>query len=231
VDAASFASLGATTYTFSLILAAFLLGLGAGSSAGAALARNVKNPRFALGVCQLLLTVTIGWAAYAMTSMLPYWPVSPGLALKPSYTFQIDLVRCLWSVLPAAVLWGASFPLALAAVGRDAKDPARLVGVTYAANTVGGIIGALFGSLLIIAWLGTQASQRILIGLAAISAIVALVPFASDAAEKGGRRFAEARVGIGGGGPCRSVDQVCSAGAAAARRLRALVRDAARQPE
>ena len=176
--------LGATTYTFSLILAAFLLGLGAGSSAGAALARNVKNPRFALGVCQLLLTVTIGWAAYAMTSMLPYWPVSPGLALKPSYTFQIDLVRCLWSVLPAAVLWGASFPLALAAVGRDAKDPARLVGVTYAANTVGGIIGALFGSLLIIAWLGTQASQRILIGLAAISAIVALVPFASDAAEK-----------------------------------------------
>jgi len=37
---------------------------------------------------------------------------------------------------------------------------------------------------LIIAWLGTQASQRILIGLAAISAIVALVPFASDAAEK-----------------------------------------------
>src|SRR4051812_15974455 len=47
--------LGATTYTFSLILAAFLIGLGAGSSAGAALARNVKNPRFALGVCQLLL--------------------------------------------------------------------------------------------------------------------------------------------------------------------------------
>jgi len=87
-------------------------------------------------------------------------------------------------VLPAAVLWGASFPLALAAVGRGAKDPARLVGVTYAANTVGGIIGALFGSLLIIAWLGTQMSQRILIALAAISAIVALVPMAKDAAEK-----------------------------------------------
>ena len=74
------------------------------------------------------------------------------------------------------MLWGASFPLALAAVGRDEKDPARLVGTVYAANTVGGIIGALFGSLLIIAWLGTQDAQRILIALAAISAIVALVP-------------------------------------------------------
>ncbi len=70
--------------------------------------------------------------------------------------FQIDLVRCLWAVLPAAILWGASFPLALAAVGRGEKDPARLVGTVYAANTIGGIIGALFGSLLIIAWLGTQ---------------------------------------------------------------------------
>jgi spermidine synthase len=191
--------LGATTYTFSLILAAFLIGLGLGSSAGAALARNVKNPRFALGICQLLLTVMIGWAAYSMTAMVPYWPVSPGLAIKPSYTFQMDLVRCLWTVLPAAVLWGASFPLALAAVGRGAKDPARLVGVTYAANTIGGIIGALFGSLLIIAWLGTRTSQRILIALAAISAIVALVPLAKDAAERaaaGSRRLGWAAAAI-----------------------------------
>ena len=69
-------------------------------------------------------------------------------------TFQIDLVRCLWTVLPAAILWGASFPLALAAAGRNEEDPARLVGTVYAANTIGGIVGALFGSLLIIAWLG-----------------------------------------------------------------------------
>src|SRR5262245_66264790 len=76
--------LGATTYTFSLILAAFLIGLGAGSTAGAAIARNSKNPRFALGVCQLLLTVTISWATYAMASQLPYSPASPGFANKPT---------------------------------------------------------------------------------------------------------------------------------------------------
>ena len=29
--------------------------------------------------------------------------------------FQLDLVRCFWVVLPGAILWGASFPLALAA--------------------------------------------------------------------------------------------------------------------
>ena len=35
---------------------------------------------------------------------------------SPWFNFQLDLVRCLWAVLPAAILWGASFPLALASV-------------------------------------------------------------------------------------------------------------------
>ena len=45
---------GATVYTFSLILAVFLAGLGIGSAAGAALGRRT-NPRVALGWCQMLL--------------------------------------------------------------------------------------------------------------------------------------------------------------------------------
>src|SRR5581483_2537771 len=43
--------LGATTYTFSLILAAFLIGLGIGSSVGSMMARTMRNPRVALGGC------------------------------------------------------------------------------------------------------------------------------------------------------------------------------------
>ena len=59
-------NLGATTYTFSLILAAFLTGLGLGSSTGAVLARTVVNPRSALGWCQLLLVAAIAWAAFGL---------------------------------------------------------------------------------------------------------------------------------------------------------------------
>jgi spermidine synthase len=174
--------LGATTYTFSLILAAFLVGLGIGSSVGSLLSRTLADPRAALGLCQLLLTGAIAWAAYSMERLLPYWPINPQLSSGPGPTFEIDLVRCVWTVLPAALLWGASFPLALAAVGRGEKDPGRLVGTVYAANTIGGIAGALVGSLLIIAWLGTQWAQRCLIAVAALSALIALVPFAGDPA-------------------------------------------------
>ena len=48
--------LGGTVYTFSIILAVFLVGLGLGSSVGSFLARKLARPRIALGVCQLLLT-------------------------------------------------------------------------------------------------------------------------------------------------------------------------------
>ena len=53
-----------------------------------------------------------------------------------------EFVRALWAVLPASILWGASFPLALAAVATDKEDPGLVVGGVYAANTVGAIIGS-----------------------------------------------------------------------------------------
>ena len=164
--------LGGTVYTFSLILAAFLTGLGLGSSFGAAVARTVRNPRTALGACQLLLVAALGWAAWSQTTALPNWPVNPALAPFSSATFQIDLVRALWVVLPGAFLWGMSFPLALAAIARKDQDPGRLVGTVYAANTVGAILGAVLASLVGIATLGTQGSQRVLMVLAAISALL-----------------------------------------------------------
>lgn len=47
---------------------------------------------------------------------LPYWPIDPWLSLSPWFDFQIDLLRTFAMTFPAAVLWGASFPLALAAL-------------------------------------------------------------------------------------------------------------------
>ena len=169
-------NLGGTVYTFSLILAAFLTGLGIGSAGGAYFAKTGRNPRAALGLCQLGIVLAIGWAAYWLTQGLPYWPINPWLSSAPRFTFQIDIFRSALVVLPGAILWGASFPLALAAIASREQDPGRLVGTVYAANTVGAIVGALFGSLLVIAWLGTQQAQRILIALAALSALIVLVP-------------------------------------------------------
>ena len=170
--------LSGTTYTFSIILAVFLIGIGLGSGAGAFIARRTTNPRRALGIAQLLLIAAIAWTSWNITTSLPVWPINPRLTPNPWIQFQIDLVRCLWAILPAACLWGASFPLALAAVASKGQDGGVVVGRVYAANTVGAIIGAVAVSLVFVGWIGTQNTERILIALAAVAALAALAPSA-----------------------------------------------------
>ena len=193
--------LGGTVYTFSLILAVFLIGLGIGSTFGAFLARRTASARVALGVCQWLLTAAIAWTAVMISESLPYWPIVPGLSPSPWYNFQLDLDRCLWAVLPPACLWGASFPLALAAVASRGQDPGRLVGGVYAANTIGAIAGALVFSLLLVPVIGTAGAERGLIGLAATAALVALMPLlwpAPGTVRTGGAAMLAAAVGVAG---------------------------------
>jgi len=185
---------GATTYTFSLILAVFLFGLGIGSSIGSSIAGRSSRPRLALGWCQMLLCAAMAWTSYMLTESLPYWPINPSIntsSAKIWYTFQLDFVRAMWAMLPGAILWGASFPLALASVAQGRRDPARLVGGVYAANTVGAILGAVGGSLLLTIWLGSQKSQQAMIIVSAISALLVLdAALVETDAKKGRMRLA-----------------------------------------
>ena len=172
--------LGATVYTFSLILASFLIGLGIGSSAGAWLSRKIARPRVALGWCQMLLAAAVASAGYLIATSLPYWSI-PSTQSSPWLRFSIDLVRCLCACLPAACLWGASFPLALAAAARHDEDPGNLAARVYAANTAGAILGALGFSVVLIPWIGTLGCQRLLIGLSGAAALIAIAPLRATA--------------------------------------------------
>src|SRR5277367_1040100 len=153
--------LGATVYTFSIILAVFLAGLGLGSGLASHLARQIKGPRVALGVCQTLL------------------------ARSAVFNFQVDFMRCMWAVFPAACLWGASFPFALAAAAERSEDSGTLAGRVYAVNTVGGVFGALAFSIILIPWIGTQNCQRLLIALATVSALIVFAPNSRSLGKRG----------------------------------------------
>jgi spermidine synthase len=169
-----------TTYTFSIILAVFLIGIGLGSGAGSYIARQTRHPRRALGITQALLIAAIAWTSWNITTQMPLWPVNPRLAPTPWSQFQIDFVRSIWAILPAACLWGASFPLALASVATRGQDGGVVVGRIYAANTVGAILGAIVTSLVLIAAIGTHRTEQLMVWLAALSAIVVLVPAVAD---------------------------------------------------
>jgi spermidine synthase len=90
--------------------------------------------------------------------------------------FQLDLARALWALAPAPFFWGASFPLAVAAVADEGQDPGALVGRLYAANTVGAILGAIGFGVVVVPWLGTQKAQQLLVAVAAYSTFLLAGP-------------------------------------------------------
>jgi spermidine synthase len=165
----------ATVYVFSLILAVFLTGLAIGSAAGSALLRKIR-PQAALGWCQILLAAGMCYTAYSIIYSLPYWQDDVLLTTNAWHMYQLDLKRCIWALLPATIFWGASFPLACAAVARPGDDSGRAAGGIYAANTLGGIVGALLVSLWTIPAFGSQATERGLVVAAVLSGLVAILP-------------------------------------------------------
>ena len=188
--------LGGTVYTFSIIAATFLTGLGLGSAAGAWIVRTSRRPGVALALCQLGVALSVAWAAALVSRAFPYWPIDPALAAGPWFNFQIDLVRAMLAVFPAACFWGASFPIALAAVAPRTSDPARLVAGLYAANTVGAVAGALAFSLVIIPGFGTQAAQQWLVWTACAATVTMALSSSGDAPLSFARRIGLAGAGL-----------------------------------
>jgi spermidine synthase len=162
-------TLGPTVYTFSIILAVFLIGLGLGSGVGSRFA--MKNPRRELAATQALLVIAIAWAGYMVAARLPYWNRDLSRNANQWMVFGADFLRCAAAILPASILWGASFPLALAAASSK-REPGRTVGEVYSANTLGAIVGAVAFSLYVIPAAGSQGAEIALVAIAGIAALI-----------------------------------------------------------
>ena len=173
---------GASVYTFSLILAVFLAGLGAGSLAGASLARRATAPTVMLGRIQVLLAVAIGAGGWMIVNALPLWQPThdflPWVRSTPSYAFTFDALRCAAALLPATFLWGASFPLMLAAPrlrsAQAADGLGQHVARINAINTTGALAGVLTFTLYGIPSLGSHGAQQLLVVLAALAGVLLL---------------------------------------------------------
>jgi spermidine synthase len=145
----------------------------------------------------LLLAAAVAWTAYAVARSLPHWSVRADAARSPWPGFGRDLLRCLFAIGPPTCLWGASFPLALAAVASTRKrDPGRVAGGVLGANTVGAIFGAVGFSMLIIPGAGTQGAQRLLVVLSAAAGLVAFAPDLRRSGSAAAPRRLRARVRV-----------------------------------
>jgi spermidine synthase len=157
------------SYSFSLMLSLFLLGLVLGALTLPVLERRVRDPVAALGWIQLAMGVWVAASLLWLPNMLV-----PGSASSFGGFLLRSALRAAPVVLPPTILSGMALPLAVRGYSAGLRRVGRDVGRVYALNTAGAIVGALAAGLLLLPSVGAPGSLAL---LAAINVVAGLVVF------------------------------------------------------
>jgi predicted membrane-bound spermidine synthase len=185
--------LGGTVYTFGIVLAVALLGIGMGSAFYARLPWFVGPGRGTLAATSILeaLFLLTPYILGDRIAILAIWARPAQGATFYSYVPGWLLVTAVVG-LPASLLAGVQFPVLIALLGRGGANVARQVGRAYAWNTVGAVAGAVAGGFGLMPALGATGCWKLaaaLLGACAVGSIV------QDGWRKGERTSALAILG------------------------------------
>lgn len=177
--------IGSSTYAFSIVVALFLLGLAAGSYL-------VSRKRGSKNLLRTVLTVELATAltlvlSIAITNQAPGFLWTTGLKLQINSWLGLMALQILvaaFVVLIPAMLMGMIMPLVLVWAGRarDEKESVRLVGRSYAVNTLGAIVGAWGAGFVLIPRISIRFTILFAASLCVVVAAMAYRPKRIDAA-------------------------------------------------
>jgi spermidine synthase len=167
---------GGTAFTFGLILAVALLGIGTGgvlySLAGAKRRPTLNGFAFTCALEALFVTIP-----FALGDRL----VILAMKLQPLGTLGFYgsvlgwFVLCSIIVLPAAIVAGIQFPMLLALLGRGRDGIGTQTGAAYAWNTAGAIAGSLAGGFGFIPIFTATGTWRLVALLLVVCAFLAAI--------------------------------------------------------
>jgi len=154
--------LGGSTYAFTIMLAAFLIGIAAGARLFARLARRWSPDRQGLALLQLA-TMGAGIAVLAAWRGMPYL-VFRLLGVSGESFLWLVVVQFLAAfliLLPPALLYGIGFPWLAALYAPDEEGVGGRVGRLYAINTAGAIAGSLLAGFLLLPRIGSYGALAV----------------------------------------------------------------------
>ncbi|HEX7081247.1 MAG TPA: fused MFS/spermidine synthase [Gammaproteobacteria bacterium] len=153
--------IGGSIYAFGTMLAAFLAGVAAGSGLAGRVSADRNRAAIGFAVAQAGIAV-LSIAVYAAMQALV--PESRSPAAFAGYAALV--------MLPATLLIGATFPLAVRVLARGPSEASAATGSIYAWSTVGAIAGAVLGGLFLIPGLGFEGTIRLAVGVNLLLALV-----------------------------------------------------------
>jgi len=150
---ALFTIYGTSVESVTVVVTAFMIGLGFGSLAGGAVSRREDWPLLAI-----FGLVELGIGAFGFLSMgLFRWV---GSVTSGAAGLEIALAALAVVVFPT-LLMGGTLPVLVAHAVRRSGNVGRSVGALYFVNTLGSAAGALAAAVFILAALGQSGSVRL----------------------------------------------------------------------
>lgn len=165
--------IGSSTYAFTIMLATFLFGIALGSVLVGRYLVHRKPGLGLLAVCQILIgALALGTAA--IFGLLPDAFVSLFGAVGENYPLFLmaNFLLCFLVMVPATLFMGASFPVASALVVENFGSSGQRIGLLYAGNTVGAILGAFLTGFVLLPKLGIQHTLILTVYLNLVSGLV-----------------------------------------------------------
>lgn len=156
--------IGPTTYSFTIVLTTFIIGLALGASLFGWMADRSKSP------LRLLLYLQF-CAAMAALIVSQFLGNSQFFFAKLIYVFQGDLMllssakaTILFLILLAPTLaLGATFPLVAKIYTQSIRHLGRSIGFAYAINTAGALLGSFLAGFVLIPFLGKENSLSLIV--------------------------------------------------------------------
>lgn len=157
--------LGSSSYTFAVMLIAFLLGIALGARPGGTYADRLLAsgglPRLLYGFAAVELAIALlACLMMYLYPQLPFWYVQLfdlfGAAAEPQMQWWLALLLAGMVMTPPAILMGMHLPMAARAVLGQGKECARPVGIVYGVNALGAAGGAFLAGFVLLPMLGVQ---------------------------------------------------------------------------
>ncbi len=166
--------IGSSTYAFTSMLVAFLVGIAGGSALYSWLwgARAASPATFA--VIQIAIGVTVTVTMMAFERIPELFLVALRWSDSPSFVQLTQFVVSAVALLGFTLLIGATFPCAVAVAARAARRVGRDVGQIYAVNTLGAIAGTMLAGFVLIPVLGAQGTVKVGVAANFLTAAVLL---------------------------------------------------------
>ncbi|MFN7986882.1 MAG: fused MFS/spermidine synthase [Thermoanaerobaculia bacterium] len=162
---------GVSAYSFSLVLAVFLAGLGLGALAAGALARLRKPEPADFAVVQVAVAAltALALAGMPLVPRLVAWVRQwPELTFGEVLAAKAAIASAF--LLPLAVVAGLGVPVLIGALTGEPGRLGRLVGDAVLVNTAGTVAGSLLAGFVLVPSLGTEGTLRAAFALAAATA-------------------------------------------------------------